>query len=545
MKTFLQKKWVKISSISIGLLLFILLIFASYYYSKTNYINRYVKARSIHNGRVFENIKEYVIWDDNNEKITNDEALYATFHRINPDHAQEVKKQLKEADSSDQVYIKSIGRKFLVFPDYRIAMKPLSLTLKTNLKGVDILLNHKKVTTTSSEDFSTTLKRLPISDYTASISGTYQGKRIDVKKTYDGKDNVLDLSVIFKTFTVTSNLKDSELYFDDNRIGTLKEGQYQVSDYPVTRKSKAYVKKHFPDGELVSKKLTLADHPDNSDLKLDIDNLLTEEEAGKYLLSAFNYLLTYINTGQDDTHLAELFEQGANNDFYKGLKESIKGKMEMDQRKASSLSIPSVALNNLTQVGKETFLLDFSAVYNFMYDKATDPEKGTSGHITHDLNGKLTLKKAGSKYLISQSGTKNISVTAEKNNVKAPSVFPEALLGSWTGQKDDTTYTLTISEDGNIRKKVSFKDPKKPAEESSAKVTKVDEKPGRNYQLTFENEKDSAIIIIGGGIGGSGIKYAFGLHQDGKTLTPIIWQAGEHAEFDFSKPLPGLALNKE
>nr|WP_231193130.1 hypothetical protein [Streptococcus equi] len=42
------------------------------------------------------------------------------------------------------------------------------------------------------------------------------------------------------------------------------------------------------------------------------------------LVAAFDQLLTYLNQGQDPAGLSTVFEQGANNAFYKGLKDSIK-----------------------------------------------------------------------------------------------------------------------------------------------------------------------------------------------------------------------------
>ena len=84
------------------------------------------------------------------------------------------------------------------------------------------------------------------------------GKPIELSKDYDGKDKVLDLSVTFKNFKVTSNLVDGELYFDNTRVGTLENGEYEVSDYPLTDSAKAYVKKKFSDGDLKSQKQALA-----------------------------------------------------------------------------------------------------------------------------------------------------------------------------------------------------------------------------------------------------------------------------------------------
>ncbi|MCC9922614.1 hypothetical protein HK138_09050, partial [Streptococcus agalactiae] len=171
------------------------------------------------------------------------------------------------------------------------------------------------------------------------------------------------------------------LYFGDNRIAKLKDGSYSVENYPVTDGSKAYIKKVFNDGEITSHKQKLISIADNQTIKLDVDGLLNEKEAGQKLITAFNQLILYVSTGQDPQTLGTVFEKGAENDFYKGLKESIKAKFVTDNRKASHFTIPNIVLNKMTQVGKESYQVNFAADYDFNYDKSTDPDKKTYGHI--------------------------------------------------------------------------------------------------------------------------------------------------------------------
>lgn len=545
MKKLIQRKWVKVATAIVGILSISLIAFGYFYYSKSAVINRYLAAKSKTSGGSFENIKAFLVWDDTNEIVTNDQAAYANFKPIQKSEVSLLKKTLQTATSSDQLYMKSVGRRFLIFPDYRVAMKPMTLILKTNVPNVDLLLNQKKVATSNSEDFTAELRRLPFADYTASIDGDYKGKKIKVSKKYDGNDAVLDLSVSFKHFTITSNLSEGEIYFGDDRVGSLKDGRYQVSDYPITKNSKAFVKKNFPDGELMSSKADLSEVAEGSELKLNVNNLLDHSKAGEYLIAVFNQLMLYTSNRQDPQSLADIFENGVTNDFYKGLKESVRAKLETDSRKASTFAISNLVLNTLTQVGKDSYLLDFALSYDFGYTKETDPEKGTFGNILQDLSGQLTLKKAGDKYIVSQSGTKNLTVTTEKNNLKKPSLLPDGLVGSWKGTKDDITYTLTFAEDGTVTRKVDYKDPKKADESKTAKITKAEEKNPGYYQLIFASESDGALMIIGGGVGGANVKYAYGLHLEGDKITSLIWQSGVNQEFDFSKPLSGLTLSKQ
>ena len=82
-------------------------------------------------------------------------------------------------------------------------------------------------------------------------------------------------------------MTDGELYFDDTRIGTLSNGEYDVSDYPLTDSAQAYVKKNYSDGELTSQKQALSGISDGDTVALDAENLLDEASAGQILVSAF------------------------------------------------------------------------------------------------------------------------------------------------------------------------------------------------------------------------------------------------------------------
>lgn len=272
---------------------------------------------------------------------------------------------------------------------------------------------------------------------------------------------------------------------------------------------------------------------------------MNQDKAGQYLISVFDQLMIYTSNRQDPANLENIFEGGANNDFYKGLKESVKSKLETDRRLASSFAIPNIVLNGLTQVGKESFLVNFAATYDYTYNKETDKDKGSSGHILQELNGELVLKKSGEGYVVSQKGAKNISVTSEKNQIKEPSLLPDGVVGTWKGEKDDVTYTLTFAEDGTVTRKIDFKDPKRKDESTVAKVAKSKDKSNGNYRMLFEPQGDGFILVIGGGIGGAGIQYAYGIHLSGDSLTSIIWQTGMNSEFDFSKPLAGLTLKRQ
>ncbi|MCW1063403.1 hypothetical protein OJ587_12245, partial [Streptococcus anginosus] len=77
------------------------------------------------------------------ESITNDEANYANFEPLSKSEARKLGQEIKEGNKNDSMYLKRVGSRLGIFPDYRIANKPMSLTLKTNVPKLDVLLNQK------------------------------------------------------------------------------------------------------------------------------------------------------------------------------------------------------------------------------------------------------------------------------------------------------------------------------------------------------------------------------------------------------------------
>ena len=57
-------------------------------------------------------------------------------------------------NQSSNLYITKVGRTLIFFPKYKIAFKPVFLTLTSNVKGADILINDNKITKVDSDNFS-------------------------------------------------------------------------------------------------------------------------------------------------------------------------------------------------------------------------------------------------------------------------------------------------------------------------------------------------------------------------------------------------------
>ncbi|WP_447454101.1 zinc ribbon domain-containing protein [Streptococcus fryi] len=544
LKQFIISKKMKYLLLALAGLCFAGLVAGDLYFSKANVIASYVSARQREDVDIAD-LKPYLVWADTKEYVTLDEAKYAKFPTLSSDEAEQLKKDLSVATEQDNLYVTSIGKRYWLFSDYRIAMKPFSLTLKTNIPQMDILLNQKKVVTSDSDTFSYELDRLPLAHYEATLSGVYQNKRLEFSKSYDGKNPVIDLAVQFKSFKIVSNLTDAEVMLDKTVIGQLSDGVLSLDHFPITTDGELYVQKRFTDGNIMSEKRLLSQIENGAEVQLDVAHLLDKDEAGRYLVDAFNQFFPYINTKKDPTNLS-LFESGSNNGFYKALKKSVEAKLFTDGRLATRLNIPNIWINNIRQVGKESYALDYSAVYNYYYDKATDPVKKTQGEIIQTISGVAILKKTTNGYIFQSTGNSDIGIVNEENKVKAISVFPEGVVGEWEGRSkiDKSRVTIRLSEDGTILKTVVYDDRNKPSVSYSAKVEEVKEVSSGVYLYTgLTGDKEA--LLIESGLGGTDVTYDFGFRLNGNTLTPIVWQTALGGDVESQQPSSGGTLRKK
>lgn len=533
-------RWKKIlSQVLWGALALLLLgfVWGNYHYSKGQVLNRYLQARQTE-GDIVDAVKPYLVWADTKDYLTVDEGRRANFSRLTANESKALRQNILSAKEGDAMFMTRIGTKYWIFPDYRLALQPLSLTLKTNLADVDLLLNDRQVARSDSEPYQVTLDRLPVSDYVARLQGNYQGKPIQISKPYDGQSSEIDLSVSFKTFSVTSNLLDATLYLGDTKLAQLQDGHYDLEDYPISENVEVYISKTFPDGELKSKAYHLADIGIGDELDLSVAGLLTEEEAAQKVLAAFDQLLIFYSYGQDSGQLSEIFEGGTSNEFYQLLKTSIESKTLTDSRIASSLAIPSVYLTGFDQVGTSSYRVNFSAQYDFYYDKSTDVKK-SQGHLYQNISGSFTLKKVDKGYKIANDQAYSLDLISEDNQIKLPaqpksvSGLPSGLAGIWELRRDDLKATLymTISSNGQLETKVVYDDKKQTSQVYRTNIKSYKQVVAGLYVLETSGGDSSALMIEG--VGGSGITFAQGVALSGDRLTTVLWSAPVGESFDY------------
>ncbi|MFC3927344.1 zinc ribbon domain-containing protein [Streptococcus caprae] len=564
-KRFWSQIWLRGLVILSLVLLGVGVILGYTYFSKSAFIDRYLKARQ-EEKMTFEDLKPYLVWSDTKELITMEEANYATFKPLAADvNLESMKSELLAADKNNDFYLVKVGTRFGIFPDYRLAVKPVSLTIHTNIDKADILLNNKMLAKADSADYNITIDHLPMADYTASIKGVYEGNPYHVERTFDGSQTTIDLSVAFKTFTVTSNLEGGKLLLGDKEIGKINQNKYEFTNYPVSDESDLYVKQTYPDGDLTSNTVAILSVENGSEVPLNVDGLLSQDAAGDLVISAFNQAWSYATYGVEPatTDLETVFQSGNTNEFYKALKDSLRARMLTDNRRASSLGIDNIYLTNFSQIGKESYVLEYTATYDFFYDKATDTSGRTQGDYYQTIGGRAILSKVNGNYRFSKSGHSTVSVLSEDNQVKELLPVPESMVGTWEGTLSDnkSKVKMMVTSDGKVTTTIELSEAETTTSSSSSnsskksdKVIKSNKKQTTSSLVTDYTEvspglfrltaNDGSALIPGANLGGVGVQYAYGVEISGNTLKIVIWQTATGTDFDYTKPMYGTTLTK-
>ncbi|MGT2947837.1 hypothetical protein [Streptococcus devriesei] len=167
------------------------------------------------------------------------------------------------------------------------------------------------------------------------------------------------------------------------------------------------------------------------------------------------------------------------------------------------------------------------AVLFFMFLKDSSRSSTSSSQVHHFRESTASSEKDKTeKTTAAESSDKKKSKSTNLN------AFPRTLLGTWSGylsyaQED---MSMTFTEDNIVKTTVG----------SNTYTSRIDslEKVGTNtYLYHLSPNSEPTALAPGAQIGGARIKYAYGIYLGEDYIVPIVWQASENADFDYSKPL--------
>ena len=401
-----------------GLVVLILLVLAgiagyaygSFYYSREEVAKRYIEA--VEND--FDDSLSYEVWSDTKKTITTKDLTY-----VDQDSATQTTDK-RSLLSGDKMQV--VGRVFYIFPKWAVVVNPIKLTVISNTKNLTIQANSKDVLKTTGTSDQKELSHLYPGTYNFTATGDVNGQAINISQEVTATiDQTVKLNVQYVSFSVSSNIKDGDLYVGTQKVATLSDGQAQVTNLAVVGESKVYVKKTFSDKSTLESdsQVTVSSISNGEKVTLDTSTkILDRDTADDLVTQAYNKLGSYASNQETPDGLTDIFKNGNENKFYTDVKDTIDTNTTgAKNRAADSINFYDVDVTKVTQTGKETYTVDFTVMYSFYYGYSSQHK--TSGYIRQKLSWSCTVslkedrdqKKSSSSYYSNYYEYENYYIT--------------------------------------------------------------------------------------------------------------------------------------
>lgn len=280
--------------------------------------------------------------------------------------------------------LKPSGKKFGLFENYQLVIKPVYLEVTTKQPATKLVLDGKAMSTSKGSHYKATWGPLTPGDY--QVDGTLADEKSDTKVSlvrfknpdFETDSHVkIDLHKI--SFLAKSNVEGAEVVLDGKKVATIQNGEAEVRDQVWHQGLKAQAQKTAENGTLKSDGLTIgesdflaADYDasnHNSELNLDFPNVQTKSDVQYFLDDVYAELTDYTDSdysfgAAQKSKLAKYFVNGVNNvdeqDFEKfindvrssKIKSHVNGKAEVE---------------SVTLTGKDTYVAQYLIYYDTVY----------------------------------------------------------------------------------------------------------------------------------------------------------------------------------
>ncbi|MCI1902391.1 MAG: zinc-ribbon domain-containing protein [Bifidobacteriaceae bacterium] len=340
--------------------------FSFYWTHQSSSLTRYVEDYNSQ-ARLGDQNLEWYVWSDTKEPVKSSDIKYKPT----------LPAKINETTLLPGTQMEEVGKKFLIFPDYKVVVTPQKLDLSANSENLAVSVNSTDVGTSDSTHFSTSVAHLFPGTYKVSASGTV--KKVDVsiaQKIAATKGTTrAAFNLEFITFHLYSNVSDGDVYVGTSLIGKLKGGDYKFNDIPVLSGQDLRVQKAFKDGIVKTSSTKVDDISDGDSVQLDWDQELTTDTASNMLDNAESVLSSYASTGDIDSQISDVFAGGQSNGVFKhfktGIDKNLKSTDNPTGMKASYVDFDNFNVTKIKQTGVNRYEVHFSMRWDFYYSNDT------------------------------------------------------------------------------------------------------------------------------------------------------------------------------
>ncbi|MBU3156510.1 zinc ribbon domain-containing protein [Clostridium estertheticum] len=295
--------------------------------------------------------------------------------------------------SSNTLTLAKVGKKFLIFPNYKISIKPSFVDITTTVKDVSFSINNviigKSDTDKSTKEFG------PYIPGTYSIIANYKGPYVTLSKPYlvntmESSDGIVKLSVFedMNNLNITSDYPDAEIFVNgkDTKVKVNNAANFG----PIDSNSKIYATTVIDGKKLKSEEYSVAEGATDINISFEeaINNRNNAQAQLNGVKSQLNDLLNNYATALTDainmnnfsivggylTYGSELYQQlqeSVPNSYVNGSLESVVFAKIIDfkiSEDTQSGSITTSEKYNFTTMDSAPTDKIFSHTYNFQYN---------------------------------------------------------------------------------------------------------------------------------------------------------------------------------
>lgn len=305
------------------------------------------------------------------------------------------------ASSSNTLTLVCVGKKFLFFPDYRIAVKPFFINIKTDFKDVNISINNINLGKSTSDSFSKEYGPYVPGKYV--ISANYKNKYVTLNKTYKTElfsnyKNTTDLTVLdgMNYVDISSEYPDAEIFVNGKDSGIKVKDASKFG--PLDDSAKLYAT-YVLDGKTIKSAEYSCSSGDTSpylsfeDSKNDVDDV--QSQLGELLQNYISNFTEAVNTNNislvtpyivSSSALDKEMQTYVPNTYNAGTTESnvsaniVKYNISDDNK---SGNIQTSEVYTITNKDGTTSNKSFNYTYHFQYDENSASYKFISVNNTN------------------------------------------------------------------------------------------------------------------------------------------------------------------
>lgn len=305
--------------------------FGRSYYSKTNQVDRVISAMKNDQEKRLAGMAET---NDPNFKISG-KAMKPTinYYASNKDQLSKLRSQfMRDNDSpvTDNLQFKQDGNAWLIFPRYKLMVKPVYSNVSTNLNEVSLSVNGKQVTSNMGAQKSKKIGPLAPGLYNITTSGKVNGRELHNNGQFDWIDGASSVSLPLRiiTFTVKGQ-PGSDVLIQNKKVGTISDnGDMKLSNYPFSTNMNVQVQMKGKSGKLIaSKPYSLKETDDNNTIEPKFDGIAKKDQADQVL----HGLWTDASGADNGVDLSKYFDGGNDNPACQDMLKMVKSYNDNDK----------------------------------------------------------------------------------------------------------------------------------------------------------------------------------------------------------------------